>query len=277
MSRPDAADYSFSRPNIAELAQAGIKLVARYLSHTDAKNLTASEAQALHAAGIGILLNWESVEGRPLGGAATGTADGRDAATLAEQIGAPHGLTIYYSCDTDTSASQWPIIADYYDAARKATEGRYAVGVYGEADLIDYLHKRGVVTGEWQTYAWSNGRVSANADLFQYLNNQSIGGGAVDFDRIIHPDLLGAWWPEGSEFDMPSAEDIAKAVWAQQLTDGDGNTKPASAWLKQSRNLSDPAKVAAAVVAKLPKGSASLSEADVEAAVRAVFADASKP
>jgi hypothetical protein len=239
MSKPDGLDYSYGRPSPATLKAAGIKLVGRYLSHDSTKNLTGPEASALHAAGIGILLNWESVQGRPLGGAATGQPDGHDAAELAESIGAPHGLTIYYSCDTDTTPGQWPMIADYYAAAGKATAGRYAVGVYGEADLIDYLHRHGVVTSEWQTYAWSNGRLSANADLFQYLNNQTVDGAAVDFDRIIHPDQLGAWWPSGSEFDMPTADEIAAAVWNRKLSDGD-REQPAAAWLKQSRNLSDP-------------------------------------
>lgn len=195
-TRPNAADYSFDRPRIAKLVAAGIKLVARYLSNTAAKNLTAREAAALHKAGIGVLLNWESSSGRPLGGAPNGRQDGKAAAALAERIGAPHGLTIYFSCDVDTDSQHWPLIAAYYAAAGEALHGRYQVGVYGEADLIDYLHRQGVVTSEWQTYAWSNGELSANADLFQYLNGQELGGGAVDFDRIIHPDKLGAWWPE---------------------------------------------------------------------------------
>jgi hypothetical protein len=59
------------------------------------------------------------------------------------------------------------------------------------------LHGVGVVTSEWQTYAWSNGRLSAQADLYQYLNGQQMAGAQVDFDRIIHPDQLGAWWPNG--------------------------------------------------------------------------------
>lgn len=272
MSKPDALDYSYGRPDPAQLAAAGIRLVSRYLSHDTGKNLTAAEARALHAAGIGILLNWESVEGRPLGGAATGGMDGRDAAALCEQIGAPHGLTIYYSCDTDTTPGQWPIIADYYAAAGKATAGRYQVGVYGEADLIDYLHRQGVVTSEWQTVAWSNGRLSANADLFQYLINQTMAGAAVDFDRIINPDQLGAWWPEGSEFNMPTAQEIAAAVWREPLTDSDGKKQPASAWLKQSRNLSDPDVLAQKLAGKLQGVTAD----QIKAALKAVFAEAGK-
>lgn len=265
MTKPDALDYSFGRPNIDALVKAGIKLVSRYLSHTPDKNLSAAEAAALHEAGIGILLNWESEAGRPLGGAANGQPDARDAAALAESIGAPHGLCIYYSCDTDTSPAQWPEIAAYYGAAQKATEGRYTVGVYGEADLIDHLHKQGVVTSEWQTYAWSNGRLSDNADLFQYLNSQTVGGAAVDFDRIINPEQLGAWWPEGSDFDMPSAAAIADAVWAMALSDGH-REQPASSWLKQARNLGTRQKIVDAILRELPDDGSPLTKEQVRAA-----------
>lgn len=216
---PDGVDYSWARPNPAALAQAGIKLVARYLSHDDSKDISATEAAALHAAGIGVLANWESQPGRPLLGAAAGTQDGTDAAAKAELVGFPHGCCIYYSCDTDTNQSQWPTIAAYYKAAGAATNGRYTVGVYGEADLIEYLHNAGVVTSEWQTYAWSNGRLSAEADFYQYLNGQTVAGASVDLDRIIHPDLLGAWWPENSPYgeNMPTADEIAAAVWNAQI------------------------------------------------------------
>lgn len=202
MTKPDSVDYSFSRPTSpAALYTLGIRLVARYLSNPpNTKNLSALEAQGLLAAGIGILLNWESEAGRPLLGGEAGSADGLVAAAVAESCGAPHGLTIYYSCDRDvdvTNASQMVTVTAYYLAAKVATAGRYRVGVYGEADLIDYLVNAGAVDGEWQTYAWSNGRLSANADLYQYLNTQTLAGAAVDFDRIIHPELLGAWWPDG--------------------------------------------------------------------------------
>jgi hypothetical protein len=37
--------------------------------------------------------------------------------------------------------------------------------------------------------------LSDNADLYQYLNQQTLGGNAVDFDRIINLAALGAWTP----------------------------------------------------------------------------------
>lgn len=195
---PDAVDFSFDRVSGATLAKAGIKLAARYLSHTPKKNLTADEATDLRSHGVGVLLNWESGAGRPLLGSAAGAADAADACLLAGQIGAPRGCTIYYSCDRDVNASQYDAIANYYTAAKHASAGRYRVGVYGEFEIVEELHRRGVVDGEWQTYAWSGGRLSIQSDLYQYLNSQRMAGAAVDYDHIIHAADLGAWWPAGS-------------------------------------------------------------------------------
>lgn len=194
---PDAVDFSFDRIPGKTLAANGIELAARYLSHTAGKNLTAAEAQDLRTHGVGVLLNWESAAGRPLLGASGGAADGHDAAAYAESIGAPHGLTIYYSCDRDITSSQYAAIVAYYQAAKDATAGRYKVGVYGEFEIVEELHRRGVVDGEWQTYAWSGGKLSTQTDLYQYRNGQRLAGAAVDFDHIIHASELGAWWPDG--------------------------------------------------------------------------------
>jgi hypothetical protein len=195
---PDAVDFSYSRISGATLASKGIKLACRYLSHTDGKNLHASEAQDLLSHGVGILLNWESSANRALGGSGSGTPDGRDAASLAESVGAPHGKVIYYSVDENVSPDQYYLVEQYLIAAREATSGRYGVGVYAKYGLIQYLNSRGF-THNWQTYAWSGGLLSTATDLYQYLNGQTLAGGSVDYDHIIHAAELGAWWPEGHD------------------------------------------------------------------------------
>lgn len=213
---PDAVDFSFDRVSGANLASHGIKLAARYLSHTSGKNLTAAEAQDLRAHGVAILLNWESSSGRAVGGAANGTADGRDAAALAESIGAPHGCVIYYSVDQDVTSGQFPAVLAYLQAAQAATAGRYGVGFYGEYSLVEYLDSKGF-THEWQTYAWSGGQLSLHTDLYQYLNAQTMNGAAVDYDHIIHASELGAWGLDSTPvtqdwFDMATLDDLKNAV-----------------------------------------------------------------
>jgi hypothetical protein len=68
------------------------------------------------------------------------------------------------------------------------------------------------------------------------------------------------------EEDMPTAEEIAEAVWGQVLSDGE-RQQPASSWLKQSRNLSEPSRIADLVVAELPDAPEGLTKAQVKAAV----------
>jgi hypothetical protein len=71
--------------------------------------------------------------------------------------------------------------------------------------------------------------------------------------------------PEGD--DMPTAKEIAEAVWDLPLTDSDGKRQPASAWVKQARNLSDPKAVAALILSKLPDDAGGLTKQQVQAAV----------
>jgi hypothetical protein len=212
--KPDAVDYSYSHPSIPGLVAAGIRLACRYLSHTSDKNLTASEARALHAAGIGVLLNWEQGADSALDGTARGAADGRDAANLAASLGAPHGRTIYFSVDWSATTGQYAAIDAYFRGVKTGLAGRYEVGVYGHASLIEHLHAKGLASGFWQTYAWSGGRLSTVADLYQYSNGQHLAGGTVDYDKIYHPSALGAWWPDG----------VAPAGGGTEIPEGDDVT-----------------------------------------------------
>jgi hypothetical protein len=79
------------------------------------------------------------------------------------------------------------------------------------------------------------------------------------------------------EEDMPTAEEIAQAVWGATLTDGE-RSQPASSWLKQSRNLSEPQRIADHVLAELPDDTEGLTKeqlrAVVEAAVHKALANA---
>src|SRR5882762_6403762 len=201
---PDAVDYSFSRANVQQLVAAGIDLVSRYLSHTPGKNLTVDEARVLLAAGVGILFNWESSAGRAKLGYAAGALDARDAVALVKSILTalrysivPLLWAIYFSADFDVTDAERPAVRDYFRGVRDGLAGLFRAGVYGEASVVDDLHSRGLTDVEWQTYAWSGGVLSPQADLYQFKNGQVLAGASVDFDKIIHPSELGALWPAG--------------------------------------------------------------------------------
>src|SRR6059036_1111602 len=118
-------DYSGARPNPHEIKAAGAAGVLRYLSEpvpaTAWKRITVAEKDALLAAGVDIILNWEWYEGRMLEGAPAGAQDGAQALKQARALGYPHGATIYFSHDTGLRDDD--SVLDYMRAAQRALGG----------------------------------------------------------------------------------------------------------------------------------------------------------
>jgi hypothetical protein len=224
MVRNDAWDQSWGYVDPATAAKAGYKAVSMYLSNDPSKNATSAHINAYHKHGIGVLLNWESQAGAPVKGASQGTADATEAVDQARKLKAPAGTVIYFSCDQDVSEAQisGPVAA-YYKAAGKVVHAAgYGLGCYGEADLVHYLAAHKITDAEWQTLAWSGGRLDPAADFYQSSINNTLGGASVDFDQIIHPRQLGAWWPEGSPY--VQEDDMTKEQFTEWMT----------AWAKSS-------------------------------------------
>lgn len=198
-------DYSFARPPVSALKAAGAIAVARYLTG-DGKALTAGEAAELHAAGIGIVLNFEADPGDALLGAAKGAANGQIARAAANALGAG-GLPIYYSVDRDiTTAGQFDAVLAYLHAADNAAQPSRC---YAEYDVVTRFGRPA-----WQTIAWSNEELSPLAVFYQWAINQTLDGSAVDYDEVIDAASLGAWWPPGS----PYAQGANVAFDADEVT-----------------------------------------------------------
>lgn len=284
-NRIDGIDESFSVADAAALAKAGVRVAMRYLSHTPAKNWTAAQIKAHHRAGIGVIFGWETTANRALNGGAAGKADGREAAGQANALfGAvgyrPAGkVAVYLAVDFDASSGQHPAIGAYLAAARDELHAAgFLCGVYANADVVDWSHKAGLTDVEWQTYAWSGGRLSPEADFYQWLNGQHLGGAEVDFDQIIHESTLGAWWPPGSpnnteEDDMAMTpkertaliNDITNAVWshmAKGLDDGAPARRMDVATVTSMSRLYTVEAVQRSIVAKIDAVSKVLSAAN---------------
>lgn len=193
----EAVDYSYARPDPKQMASAGIKVVARYLFDSS-KGLTSSEQKALHAAGIGVVLNYEANSGDALLGASAGHTAGQNARSLAKQLGAPKGTPIYFSVDREIlTGSEMNAVMAYLHAADGAD---YPARVYGQASVVDAWYRETQRPG-WQTVAWSGGRISDHACFYQYEIEQTWHGSSVDYDEIRKIDKLGAWMPEGHQPD----------------------------------------------------------------------------
>ncbi|HEY2959287.1 MAG TPA: glycoside hydrolase domain-containing protein [Actinomycetota bacterium] len=283
---PAAVDYSFSRPDPACLKRNGVSLVLRYTSiGASGKNLSRAEAHRLLAAGLDLAIVFQESPGHMLGGAAAGRAAARASLGMARAAGAPAGIVHYFALDVDPngfSAGRWGTVAAYLDAAGAYLRAHGdAAGIYGAFVAIEKMVGVHCHRG-WQTYAWSGGRRSGKASLYQFQNDQSMCGGTVDFDRILKRPYGG--WKEATQEDPMaqfSEDDIVRLVKkglneaAADNTHEFGLIGDRVAWLRHNMPSAD--EIADAVVARLPVGSggAGITRQDVELAVRQVLADTS--
>ena len=187
----EGVDYSFARPQPRALANAGKKFAVRYGGPgSDSKMLTASELAALRAVGIDVVANAEGAAGG-YNSEAVGRSWARSAEADFRRLGMPGDRPIYFSVDFDAGPAHWSGI----DAALRgsaAVIGKDRVGVYGSYDVIEHCAATGLATWLWQTYAWSGGRKHPKANLYQYRNGVTIGGGDCDLTRALTEDY-GQW------------------------------------------------------------------------------------
>jgi hypothetical protein len=210
---PEGVDYAWGRPSVASLLAAGVKFVCRYLSHdTSGKNLDHAEAVKLAAGGLWIVVVWETTAQRALAGKAAGVQDAKDAAAMAKECGMPDDRPIYFAVDWDASSGEQAAINAYLDGAASVL-GKGRTGIYGGYNPVKRALDGDHCRWAWQTYAWSGGRWDSRAQIQQYLNDQTIGGVGLDYDRSTTSDY-GQWKP-GETVALDSTD--VKKIWT---TDG---------------------------------------------------------
>ncbi|HEY2831424.1 MAG TPA: DUF1906 domain-containing protein [Sporichthyaceae bacterium] len=188
-----SAGYTAAVP--AALIAHGYAFVMRYLSHPgNPKNISSVELTALHAAGLGVGIVFETTAERALHGEAGGKQDAQDAR---EQLAAL-GLTraaVYFAVDFDPTAHQLDTVLHYIRGAAGVL-GKERTGVYGGIAVIDKCAAADACTFFWQTSAWSHGKISPAAHLYQHIYDETIVGVQVDINDLLHPDA-GITWPTG--------------------------------------------------------------------------------
>lgn len=190
-------DYAWGRPGPTALKSVGAHFVCRYLSHdTTGKNLDHAEASQLSAAGIALVVVWETAADRALDGHAAGAADARAADQQARACGMPKDRPIYFAVDFDATPGQQSAINAYLDGAASVI-GRSRVGIYGGYYPVKRALDGGHAKWAWQTYAWSGGQWDQRAQLQQYSNDHVVGGVGVDYDRGMVGDF-GQWKVSGT-------------------------------------------------------------------------------
>jgi MYXO-CTERM domain-containing protein len=183
-------DYSWYRPSPSSLVSQGYKFVVRYASYdTTGKNLSKNEADALIAAGLDIVSNWENGSQDALSGYNLGVSDAKAADQQFAADGAPADRPIYFSVDFDATPGDQTAISAYFDGVASVI-GLARTGAYGGYYVIQRLFDGGKIKWGWQTYAWSGGQWDSRAQLRQVQNG--IAGGQMDEDQS-EADDFGQW------------------------------------------------------------------------------------
>jgi hypothetical protein len=192
------------------LAKQGYRFAARYLvpERYAWKRLTLSEAEAITVAGMQVISVYETTANRATGGASAGHEDGVAALKEARLIGQPTGSTIYFAVDYDAQPQDYDEIEKYLKAALQQIPD-YSSGVYGSYAVVEEMAKRQACQSFWQTYAWSRGKKSGYANIYQYQNDVAIGGVAVDLNKSYGGE---GWWNTKGEGGPTISQDDANKI-----------------------------------------------------------------
>lgn len=196
---------------IPQIKAAGLGFVARYFSFNGAKNLSASEAQRLSAAGIKIVSVFEA-RGDVYSSftAAQGAKDAAQALQLAAQVGQPKGSGVYFAVDFDASADQIAGgISAYFAAVNDALHGQYRVGVYGSGLVCESLGDAGLAELFW--LACAGGWQGTRDFTGQWHIRQSLPSSAYHLGFPVDPDeaidgIFGQW-----ELGRQNVDDVDQA------------------------------------------------------------------
>lgn len=184
-------DYSFSRPGAAAIRDAGHDGALRYLSPPpNDKNIDQAERDELREAGLWIGLVWEIGETRAREGFDAGQSDARHANTMADELGVPGHVALYYAVDRPDTTPD--MTRDYFRGILAA--GGRPVGVYGSETVCEAMLDLGCRYA-WQVETWGE-QISPRVHLVQLVNTQSVVA-ATDLNEVRNEDWGG--WPPTDE------------------------------------------------------------------------------
>jgi hypothetical protein len=229
MTETRLLDYAFQHPPMTAIQNSGAVGVLRYACPAGApKRITPDEAKQIRAAGLWLGLVFESTATRATQGHAAGLADAQMAAQQACAIGYPNTAPLFFAVDQDTD---WASVASYFQGVKDAKMPNPR-GAYGSYDIVEGAAAAGVPY-LWQTVAWSKGRTSGRAHLYQRNSSKQPVDG-TDENVLMHPlPLWGAPTPAvphaAPAYVPPANDSPSKHPWP--LPAGDvihvGNTHPA--------------------------------------------------
>ncbi|WP_100487015.1 glycoside hydrolase domain-containing protein [Sporolactobacillus pectinivorans] len=178
--------------SIEHLKASGVQAIGRYLGpEISWKTVNRAEVAHILSAGLKLFSIWEK---NPVSSLYftrdQGAKDAKEAVHFASGIGQPAGTPIYFTVDYDATNREMDLIINYFRSI-KSVISTYKVGVYGSFAVIEVLVRSGAADFFYQTYAWSRGKLSAYAHIYQHDNGRKMAGILVDFDNVLKPS--GIW------------------------------------------------------------------------------------
>jgi Domain of unknown function (DUF1906) len=211
-------DFAERRIPPDQIKSAGYAGVVNYVSeerpgaHFEAKPITREYADALRAAGLHIVSNFQY--GKPgwptpsdfTRGSDGGVADAQTAMRLHAAAGGSGSAPIFFSVDDDIDQNAWNSLAINWFRGINSVLGVQRTGIYGHFQACGWAIRDGVIGHSstagyrwaWQTRSWSHGQREPAAVLYQEVVNTPsspgplLGGINVDVDEVLATDF-GQW------------------------------------------------------------------------------------
>jgi len=216
-------------PHLPMLVREQVKYASQYLR---SGALTKARADAIRAAGINLILNFEG-RGADINAfsAQTGARDAAYALNAAKAIGAPQGVAIYFSCEPTTrslTSDYANRVLPYWRAARQALGGYYRIGAYTFGTWLDWMLRDQATDFCWLPNAdkWPGYPEFLASGRWHY--HQIPGGGNRNFNGLSldwdEPNTafadIGAWMAGAPSIAPPAPVAVATG------TDGDDANDP---------------------------------------------------
>jgi len=178
----------------------------RYLADANSwKYFGWGEVENLLAAGYMIGSVFQEGKDGPKGGYNAGRAAATKALARTSVVGQPKYSAIFFAVDYDAPASDYDAFEAFLKGAQEVLGEDFYAGIYGKYAVIEEMGKRGACKYFWQTYAWSGGKFSKYADLYQYKNDIQVNGINVDLNECFNTDIL--WGQYTPPVEQPVVEE----------------------------------------------------------------------
>jgi hypothetical protein len=218
-------DEAFDSPGRTALIKSrpGAVAISHYLTGSHAT--TSPQVDAVRAAGLGALHNWERQPGALVGASrATGRNIAAEAVTgISPKAPRDWSLAVYFSVDVDVANSTPGVCDEGFRGVRDVLDPlKIRAAAYAEIGVIEHVVRAGILAGKhWLSMSpgfspiGHYGASSPYACIVQMHDAAGnwIGTDVPGTDRniITDPQATGIWWPDGSPYlagDDMSAADV---------------------------------------------------------------------